>query len=336
MPKITHKQAKKFLDTINEKDNVVMIHHDDLDGFSSGIIFRSFCEKKGAKVKNIPFTIGSNQKNVIKQTKGFNKVIISDLSPNTIIQILNSLDDKEVLYTDHHQETTEKYSRKIKEYRTIDQGYIPSSRTAYELTKELYWLAVCGTLGDAGHKYAENKVFLDHFFSPKDMSLEVFEKEIVFTLNNVLIYFEGKNQKLLKKLLALNTYKDVKKLKKYARPVEKEIKKHYKNFKKNHEKMGPIQFYIFEPKYSVKSVVTTKISLENPKGIYLIGAIEKSRIRFSARNSSREYNMINVLQAGIKGLQNANGGGHIAAAGGEINKKDLEQFKENLRNYKLE
>ena len=47
MPKITFDQAKEFLDNITSGDKVAIIHHDDLDGFASGILFYDFYKTKG-------------------------------------------------------------------------------------------------------------------------------------------------------------------------------------------------------------------------------------------------------------------------------------------------
>ena len=60
MPSISFIQAKEFLDNITDRDNIAIIHHDDGDGFCSGILFYDWCKKKGAKVENFVFLINKS------------------------------------------------------------------------------------------------------------------------------------------------------------------------------------------------------------------------------------------------------------------------------------
>ena len=126
------KEAKQFLEHISEKDSVVVLHHDDLDGFASGMLFYDYCKKKTKNVGHIPFSYSDDQQNVLKQCKKYNTIIITDLGPGAIPEVLQGLGKKKVLYVDHHQKEME-IPKHIVEYRTLDQGYIPCSRTAYEL-----------------------------------------------------------------------------------------------------------------------------------------------------------------------------------------------------------
>jgi single-stranded DNA-specific DHH superfamily exonuclease len=332
MPEVTIQQAKDFLNQISIKDSVAIIQHDDLDGYASGILFSEFCKKKGAEFKNIVFSIGSSQETVIKQTKHFNKILIADLGPSAIPQILEGLKHKEVFYTDHHQ-VEKPIPKEILEFRTIKEGYIPSSRTVYELVGGKDWLALAGTLADAGHLHKVNEQFIKQILAKYKISQRKFLEQVVFTLNKTLIYFNDRPLKSLKRILKLKTYKDVKALKGYARPIEKEIQKYIKAFKTKHEEIGKVKFYFFSPKYKIKSTVTSQLSFANTHDQFVFATPSKDMIRLSARSQNKEANMITALKVGTKGLENSNAGGHIPAAGGQIMKKDLEKFKENLKNY---
>ena len=334
MSQITHTQAKDFLNKINEKDNVLVIHHDDLDGFASGILFHDFCKKQKAKTKNFVFTIGTNQQTIINQSIKFNKILIADLGPGTISEILNAVKHKQVLYTDHHQ-IEKPIPNEILELRTVKDGYIPSSKTVYELCGGKEWLAVAGTLADAGHLHKINQKFIKDFLKKIKMSQRKYQEQVVFTMNKVIVYFNKKPQKALKKLLKLKKYSEIKTLKKFARPVEKEIQKYIKEYKTNHEKLGCINFYHFNPKYSIKSTVTSQLSFANTNDLFVFAIPDKNIIRLSARSQNKKANMIKVLKTGINGLNGATAGGHIPAAGGQLQIKDINQFKENLKNYKL-
>lgn len=334
MPQVTQSQAKDFLNKINEKDNVLIIHHDDLDGFASGILFSDFCKKKKATTKNLVFSIGSDQQIIIKQTKKFNKILIADLGPGTIAEILEAIKHKKVFYTDHHQ-IEKPIPNEILELRTIKDGYIPSSRTVFELVGGKEWLSVAGTLADAGHLHKPNQQFIKDFLEKNKISQRKYQEQVVFIINKVIVYFNKKSQKALYKLIKLEKYSEVKALKKYARPVEKEIQRYIKEYKTKHEKLGDINFYTFDPKYSIKSTVTSQLSFANTNDLFVFAIPDKDMVRLSARSQNKDANMIEVLKTGIKGLDNATCGGHLPAAGGQIQAKDIKQFKENLKDYKV-
>ena len=94
-------------------------------------------------------------------------------------------------------------------------------------------------------------------------------------------------------------------------------------------------FYYFEPKYSVKGIIVNKISQkeENKNEIFIFASPNKKRkITFSARSQSEKINMATLLKAGIGNLD-GKAGGHFNASGGAVNIEDLEQFKQNLRDF---
>jgi len=105
-------------------------------------------------------------------------------------------------------------------------------------------------------------------------------------------------------------------------------------FEKNKEVFGKIIFYYFEPKYNIKSMAINAMSFPRPGDVFVFATPNEGvGIKLSARNQTRDYSMIDLLRAGIKGLENASSGGHVPAAGGFIQAKDLEKFKENLKKY---
>ena len=103
MPEITLQEAKEFLDNITSEDRVAIIHHDDGDGFCSGILYYDYAKSKGAETKQFVFSFGKwdNQTNL----ETFDKIIITDVAPDGLIEI-NLPTGKEILYTDHHPKET--------------------------------------------------------------------------------------------------------------------------------------------------------------------------------------------------------------------------------------
>ena len=172
--KINQQQAKEFLDNISSEDKVAIIHHNDLDGFASGILFTEWCENKGAKTKN--FIANYGEWNPENSLEGFNKIILTDIAPGGLLEINLPL-KKEIFYTDHHP-GKEQIPEKILELRTTNKGYLPSSRTAGELTNIKPWLALAGVISDSGDLYPENKQYLEQTLKELNLSLEEFKTRI--------------------------------------------------------------------------------------------------------------------------------------------------------------
>jgi len=330
MPRITFAQAQKFLDNITKEDRVAIIHHDDSDGFCSGIIYYDWCKSQKARVKQFTYKINKTQlKNL--NLKKFNKIIICDLSSAFMGKELELIKDKKVFYTDHHPKHP--IPEEIFELQTSYRGYIPSSRTAYELTGMKPWLALIGTISDSGNLYRENIKFINNHLNQLNTTLKEFKKNATNIVTNFLIYFDKNDKKAFGILEKIKSLERIYKLKKYSKPVEKEIQKFVENYKENKEKIGNINFYFLNPHFSIKGAVIGIISHNRSREAYIFYSPKDEYITLSARTNNRKINTLKIMEAGIKNLEFGNIGGHPAASGGMILLKDLEKFKENIKNF---
>ena len=334
MPEINFNQAKEFIDNITSEDKVAIIHHDDLDGFGSGILLYDWCKNKNAKAESFPtgLTEESIQK-IANELKDFSTILITDIPPAFISKNFKELKDKKILYIDHHQKDTE-ISDFILELRAPADKYIPASRTCQELTEIKPWLGVAGTIADIGYKYPENDEYINTFLKENDISLNKFEKEIVHPIIAFLIYFREDLPKAFEILKEINDFNKIESIKQYANEVETEIQIKVKAFEAEHEKIGDIYFYYLESKFRIKSVVGSNIGLNNPeKTLILATPISNERLNLSFRDQAGKIDMSQMANETTKNLEDATGGGHKRAAGGTILVKDLEKFKQNIRNY---
>ncbi|MBP7708793.1 hypothetical protein KA107_03835, partial [Candidatus Pacearchaeota archaeon] len=208
---------------------------------------------------------------------------------------------------------------------------ICSSRTVYELFGGKEWIAVCGILGDAGELYPVNRKFLENFYKKEKTSFDDFRFKYAYRINSLLIYFGEEIKKAASLVRKLKIYSDIKSLEKYILPVEKEFEETLINYQKNSENLGSFSFFIFDPKFQIKSTVITKLSKDYADKflVFLVPFEETYRISF--RGGKREYNGVKILQD--CGVEKA--GGHPVACGGFIKKDFLEQFKKNLKDYDL-
>ena len=332
MPQITQDQAKKFLNKI--KDKVAIIHHDDLDGFASGILLYDFCKNKNAEPKSFPMILTEDAlKKILKKLKTFDTILIADIPPYFISKNFEKLKDKKILYIDHHQKDTE-ISDFIQELRAPSDKYIPASRTCQELTNEKQWLGVAGTVADIGYKYPENDEYINTFLKQNNLSLKQFEKQIVHPITALLIYFSENLPKAFEILKEIDNPSEIKEIKKYADTVETEIQTKIKEFETAREKIGETYFYYIKSKFKIKTIVATNIGLKHPEKITIFATPENNQtINLSFRNQSEKMDMNKMASETTRNLENANGGGHKRAAGGTIQTKDLNKFKQNIRDY---
>ena len=333
MPEITFQQAKEFLNNITSEDKIAIIHHDDGDGFCSGILYYDWCKNKNAEVEHFTYIIGKSSLEKFNLEK-FNKIIVSDLAPDFMAEEFEHIKEKEVLYADHHPRDTP-VPKEILELVTKNQGYIPSSRTAGELTNLKPWLSLAGTITDAGELYPENQKFINDNLKQSNMTLDEFKQNVSSIITNFLIYFDKDIDKAFKTLKEINSIEEIKTLKKYSEPIENEIQKFIEEYEAKKTRLGDINFYYFKPHFSIKSIISGIISREDNDEIYIFASPknETDKITLSARNTSQRRNMSQLLKAGIENLENANAGGHHAASGGIIQTKDLEKFKQNIINH---
>ncbi|MCK4649872.1 DHH family phosphoesterase [Candidatus Pacearchaeota archaeon] len=329
MPKITFNQAKKFLDNITKKDKVAIIHHDDGDGFCSGILFYDHCISRGATVKTFPYSLSKTSLKTLP-LKPFNKIIITDISTKAIREEIEFIKHKQIFLTDHHPKFP--LPKKILQLITTDQGYIPSSRTTYELTRQKKWLALIGTISDSANLYKENTKFINDFLKEQNITLEEFKKNYVYPLSNTITYFKDTPQKIFPILSKLTSLKKILKLKKYSKEIEKEIEKFAKQYETKKEEFNDISFFQYKPKFSISTPLINVITTKYPEKIHILLSQKGDKINISTRDQSEKIGVNKLLEKATKNLENAKSGGHPRASGGQIQKKDLEKFKQNIKN----
>jgi len=338
--RIDMKQAREFLEKINEKDKVMIFTHKDLDGFASGSLLYNFCKKKGAKVEVRIVDYGISRISDADLTD-FNKIVLSDLAPSSVSEDLAKLENKEILYTDHHQEDKNSpIPEFVLELRTTEFGYIPSSRTCLELTekenKEIEWIGVLGVLSDMGQLHKINDDFLNKFYKENNANYKELN-EFTKKLNSVIIYFSA-NIESFYKIAELKKIEDISSLENFYLPVENEFERLEQELKRNKEEFNKIVYFHVKSKYSmIKSPFITGVSGKEPNKIFIF-TTEKigNTIGISGRNQARVYNVSKIMQVCLDGLKDGWAGGHMAAAGGQVDKTELDKFKENLRNINLE
>ena len=328
MPRTNKKEAKEFLKNINSNDKVAIIHDNDEDGFMSAILLYNLCKRKSTIAKTFAFIRGKSSLEKYK-LKRFNKILIADLAPNLINKELTKIKNKKIWYTDHHKKDV-RIPKNILEYRTKSE--ISSAKAIFELTRGTPLQEAIANSVDMGIKQKNNKKIILKYLKKIKYSPQKWNKNILYPIARTIIYFEKNPRRAFNKLRRINTIKDIKILRKYDKKVGNEIKRQIKKYNNYHEKINKINLFHFNPKYPIKSAIVNEISTKKPKQTFIfITPKSKNTYSISARNQTGKVDMIKLLKKATKNLKDTTAGGHVPAAGGIIQKKDLQKFKDNLK-----
>jgi len=333
----SEKRFSEFISKLNEKDKIALLTHDDLDGVTSGKIVDKVIGVDVLKLvdyKELNDSLIEELKN-----KKITKIIITDLGLNGDGFLDKLAKFAEILIIDHHTFHSDINSDKIvflnsQKNCAAYMCYYLFSKT--QNIEELDWLVTCACVSDWDFK--NNTNFLGETYKKYD-DVFAFEGDSVrksgkiwdlqYNLSLFLIYFRDDLKKAYE--LIPDNYSGLDGIKKYAEIVRKEISESVKRFDKEKETYGDIYFWEFNPKFEIKSVVSTLVSVKEKNKTFIIGSFDDKFCLLSARRQDNKVNVAELLCKLINGLDCAVAGGHPAAAGGRFLKKDFEEFRERLK-----
>jgi len=350
---------KSFMANMTPTDKVAVIHHTDCDGICSGFVTAEALERLGHKPVLMRAMsareLYTSLANILKKHE-ITKTICVDLVVDQVSSVAERVSEfSDLLVIDHHKIYNElKIDRVtlIKHTHLGIEEYTPASRLAYDLFSELVdlrdikWIAAAGIINDMG--YQQNKRFVDLVLKEKGMIAEKgIEQEItpdmdIFatTLGKAAAYigYTGvfvprRIKQALRVLKSSKHPKDIvaSGLASSADELEAERDNIVDYVLKNAEHHDDLVFCIIESKYRVRGMVINKLSLEQyvDKTIILLLRVGADYV-ISARRQDRKVAVNDLLEEATKGLENAGGGGHAPAAGGQVMVKDLARFKKRL------
>lgn len=338
------KEFLEFFEKISKKDNIAILAHNDLDGIASAVFLEEILKTKGINpslrkffdYKNGMFIEITHELDKNNINKIFILDIAADQTDSSGFEKLRKSFD--VFLIDHHPMNPHlKNKKKIIKTESSDCA----SFIIYELGENLFdrkkwaWLISSAMISDMSYKKKENFEFIKRLY-PNIKFEDVFGSspgKIENIISFALIYYKSKNRDLNKVYLKIKNRK-IMELSRYSGIIKKEINKNLNNFRKKSEfhPEKKIYFFTFHSKFDIGAILSTLISLEDSKGIFIITRNSGKFISIHARNQSKNKDMGKLLKKAIEGLKNSNAGGHAAAAGGRIMKKDFKKFRENILN----
>ena len=348
---------EKFIRNIKTTDRIAVVHHTDSDGVCSGVIIGKVIER--LRNKMIDLRLNQNHDEIpisqdtihsLKQNR-INKVIITDMCVDQEYKKIKEMEKfAEILVLDHHKQYHDLNSGKtimIKSSvlsKNINSASYCASKLAYDIFSrimcidDLDWISVVGIIGDcAGETWSS---FVNETFRKYHIRIngDLFKTDLG-RIANIISAVEAQDiQKIKDCFDALYNAKDYREfLKSDVVKYEQNMKKELDYWKNNTEKLAEFYpdidfiFYLIKPKYHVKSALSTILSFRYPDKTIVIAQDTNDRLLpISARRRDYKIAVNDLLEKAIKSLKDAEGGGHIPAAGGRIRREDLDVFKKNL------
>lgn len=348
----------------NCKGKTVLVYDTDGDGIGSAVIVAKTLKKLFNKFPvAIPNSHDENfitkklYNEILKQKPEF--IITLDMpADQELCFVLKLAKKSKILVIDHHQVHNDlnKFEKIIYVNPVFLKIKMPPykycvSKIAYDICSkivninDLNWLAGVGIINDyCGEKW---KDFLDEIYKKypklKGKELYYFNNKLGYIsyLVSSAYYFEKKHRGLGYKVcleasspieLIKAKTSSSKKLKKLYEKVESEIKTTIKNWKKDAEifENKKLIFLKLKTKMLIQSPISTKISLEKPDYTIVVINTSKEKAYISLRRRDGKVDCGKLASTVVKGLKNSSGGGHAPAAGANILKKDLEEFRKRI------
>jgi single-stranded DNA-specific DHH superfamily exonuclease len=345
---------RKFIDSLTKQDIVAVLHHTDPDGVCSGVIMAKLVENKRGKKIDLHINQKANEIAIVDKTveilreNKVNKLIITDLcidqDPPNVKRIEKFA---EILVIDHHKLYNDISSEKtifLKPQMVSDKkpGSYPAAKLCLDLASGAAempgsdWIAAIGVIGDT--TFNEWKDFLDQVFSKYNIEKksEIFETELgkaASLISNAESYNSENSAESFEIVYNASSPRDVlnSSIQKYRQEVDSAISYWIEHMEDFAEIRDDFIFYLINPKFDIKSGISTRLSLKHPdKTIVIVQEIEDGIFGVSARRRDEKIAVNELLENATEGLEGASAGGHIPAAGAKFRRDDFAQFKKNL------
>jgi len=353
-----NKYEQKFIDFIRgitKQDKIALFHDVDGDGIPAAAITINALKRLGLKVDMV---IGKGREELtpseetIKQLKdGKITVLITldkptDKNPKAIIEISKFA---KILVVDHHSREAQIDIDDKKVLIFKPQFFTNHPPAPYATAKivfdyfskivditDLDWIACAGTMSDAGDVYWRDfikQIQSKYGFEGDDPWKTDLEK-VVGYMSHTECYKKGYYTKALSALAKSKSPKDFLKsdVKKYFDAVNKEVTSYIQNVKKNAEFKDDLIYYEINPKYNIKTIVSTVLSIRfyPDKTLIVVVNNDNPKLSISFRRHDGKKDMVKLSKESLKGLTDAVPGGHIPAAGGSVWKEKLGDFKRKV------
>ncbi len=345
-------KAADFLKSIENKDNVIIVFHNDADGCCSCALMNNFLKKSIGKPAD--FIISQPMppaKNLIPKIRLSmpTKIIFLDLGVDQNPAMIKKLEnDCEILIIDHHQ-----LQNNMNSLRTIhcnpmfkSRKYQSVSYLAYKICSDLMdmkpylWIAMVGIVGDYNTEDSLDMIDEAQKMYPeliKSKSQDALHKSVFGQIADMISAAKADKiscEEITRTLNSCESQEDFMKNEKLTesyRKVQEEIEHVIIDAKSIASSSDKVVFYEIKSRFNIHSPVSTNISKEFPKKLIIVWEEIGNKIKISARNQGKNLNVGKLLKEAVRDLRHASAGGHEAAGGVSLRTEDWKEFVDKIK-----
>ena len=352
--------AVEFIEDVDESDEVVIIHHWDMDGTSSSVIVSKILEDvrgRGADEVAIPseraYHLGEDDHELLEDA---DKLIILDF--NLKADELEGLDqEQDVLVVDHHGFDRVPDVPFVNPRQFDSEVYVPCSKICLDIAEEfgireqVKWIAGLGIIQDFGvdscpELFEDLKKDYKEFF-PEELSQQQLAKNCEYgrysSVLNIKPYRDSAHFARLayKALMKSEDLKELEAQEEYRQVYEVylEMQDEFNDVMENYEEEREIDreqciiFFEMDSDFNITSSIATNMSTKTPEWIHLV--IQRDgEVNISARCQSGRVDLGELMHEALpeKAVEEgAEAGGHRKAAGASMPDEYFEEFKEEFK-----
>ncbi len=341
---LTNKQIKEIKEHLEKAQNPVFFFDNDNDGLCSFLILRKYLGRgKGVPIKSYPEMNAEYARKVNELNADYVFILDKPVVSLSFFEEVKKFNIP-VVWIDHH-----------KTEHTIVPDYISYYNSALTKTKkknepvtylcqkianrkEDLWIGVIGCISDRfiPDFYEDfSKIYPDLSIKAKDAFDVLYKSQIgniakIFgfalkdTITNVI--------KMIKFLISIKTPYEILEENSKNKTMHSRFIQIYKKYEKLIEKAkaladsNKLLFFQYAGDMSISADLANELTYLYPKKIIVVVRI----IGIKASISVRGEKIRGPFAKAIEGIENATGGGHENAVGGQMRIEDLERFRENL------
>lgn len=354
--------AVDYLESIEENEEVLIVHHWDMDGIaSSAIISRILENLRGRPADEVTIPLQRSYhltEEDMDKVDSADRLIVLDFNLGAgELEELDARDDLEVLVVDHHSFDQEPDVRFVNPRAQNSDAYIPCSQICQEIAEEFgmgdetRWIAGLGIIQDFGVENCRElfKQLDENYdrYLPENIEQEELAKNCEYgrysSVLNIKPYRDSEkysklayealmNSSDLQELEAQEEYRQVYEV--YLE-MQDEFNEAVENYDEEREldRDKMIIFFDLESEFHIRSSIATNMSTRNPEWIHLVIQIGEERVNISGRCQSGRVDLGRLMQEALPEEaveEGAEAGGHEKAAGASMKKLYLDEFKENF------
>lgn len=353
--------AIDYVEKISEDDNLLIIHHWDMDGTSSSTIMSKLVERmRGRPAEEV--TIPSRRAYHLEQgdhekLEKADKLMVLDFNLEADeLENLQREYDIDVLVVDHHNFDRVPDVPFVNPREADEDSYIPCSKICLDIAEELdhgedlKWIAGLGVIQDFGvDSCPELFEALDEKYSkyfPEDLTQEELAKNCEFgrysSVLNIKPYRDSEHfaklayQALMESedLMELEAQEAYRQVYEVYLEMQDEFNRLMESYEEDREidREKCVIFFEIESDFHITSSIATNMSTKTPDWIHLVVQRDEM-VNISARCQSGRVDLGELLQDALPSDAMENGaeaGGHRKAAGASLPDENYEDFKENF------